>query len=159
MTIKSLTMKNLTIDVAKPSKEEQRIALESYNALEETLKALKSTNPEIEIEETEEKIKIPIKALKLLARILKDMSQGKPVSLIPLEAELTTQSAAEYLGCSRPHIIKLIKEGAIPFTLIGRHRRIKYDDLITYKKRMKATQKELLIKLMQSDEQTGMYDS
>ncbi|MDO1498897.1 hypothetical protein Q2T40_00475 [Winogradskyella maritima] len=43
--------------------------MESYNALAATLEELTNKNPEIEIEETSEKIKIPLKALKLLAKI------------------------------------------------------------------------------------------
>ncbi|WP_223266425.1 helix-turn-helix domain-containing protein [Gelidibacter gilvus] len=93
-----------------------------------------SENPEIEIEETSEKIKIPLKALKLLAKILKATSQGQPISLVPIATEMTTQAAAELLGCSRPHVVKLLEEGNIPFTLVGRHRRVKFEDVMNYKK-------------------------
>jgi hypothetical protein len=54
-------------DIKKPSKEEQKTAMESYSALASTLHELKSDYPEIEIEETKEKIKIPLSALKLFA--------------------------------------------------------------------------------------------
>lgn len=147
------------IEIRKPSKEEQRVALESYSVLESTLKALKSRNPEIEIEETEERIKVPLHALKLLARILEATSQGQPISIIPVATEMTTQAAAELLGCSRPHVVKLLEEGVIPFTKVGRHRRVKYEDVVAYKKRTKAEQRELLIRMMKADEESGMYDS
>lgn len=135
------------------------MALESYSVLESTLKALKSRNPEIEIEETEERIKVPLHALKLLARILEATSQGQPISIIPVATEMTTQAAAELLGCSRPHVVKLLEEGVIPFTKVGRHRRVKYEDVVAYKKRTKAEQRELLIRMMKADEESGMYDS
>ena len=83
------------IDIKKPSKKEQIAAMKSYNALAATLEDLRSENPEIEIEETSEKIKIPLKALKLLAKILKATSQGQPISLVPIATEMTTQAAAE----------------------------------------------------------------
>ena len=70
--------------IKRPSKEEQQVALESYNALAATLEELHSKMPEIEIEETEEKIKVPLSALKLLAEILKATSQGKPISIVPI---------------------------------------------------------------------------
>jgi len=146
-------------DIKKPSKKEQIAAMESYNALAATLGELRSENPEIEIEETAEKIKIPLKALKLLAEILKATSQGKPISLIPIATEMTTQAAAELLGCSRPHFVKLLQEGNIPFTLVGRHRRVKFEDVIKYKKDMKLKQEQLLIDMMKSDEELGLYDS
>ncbi len=133
--------------------------MESYDALAATLKGLRSTNPEIEIEETEEKIRVPLKALQLLAEILKATSQGKPISIVPIATEMTTQAAAELLSCSRPHLVKLLESGDIPFTKVGKHRRVKYEDVLAYKKRMKATQKQRIIQMMQADEELGLYDS
>ncbi len=146
-------------DLKKPSKEEQLIAMESYNALDATLKALQSENPEIEIEETSEKIRIPIKALKLLAKILKATSEGKPISVVPVATEMTTQSAADLLGCSRPHFVKLLENGKIPFTMVGRHRRVKYENVLDYKKDLKSKQEKAIIDIMKSDEELGLYDS
>ncbi len=143
----------------KPSKDEQITAMESYNALAAMLKELNTENPIIEIEETEEKIRIPLKALKLLVKILKATSEGKPISIVPIAAEMTTQAAAEFLGCSRPHLVKLLEDGQIAFTKIGKHRRVRFEDLAKYKKQMKAKQKELIIEIMKSDEELGLYDS
>lgn len=146
-------------DIKKPTKEEQRTALESYNALSASLNQIRTDFPEIEIEETEEKIRIPISALKFLARILKEISQGNPISIVPIATEITTQAAAELLGCSRPHIVKLLESGRIPFNKVGKHRRIKYEDLVAYKKEMKALQRQRIQKLMELDEDSGLYDT
>lgn len=146
-------------NITKPSKEEQKVAMESYHSLIEVLESLHKENPEIEIEETKEKIKIPLKALKLLAKILKATSQGKPISIIPVATEMTTQAAADLLGCSRPHLVKLLEEGKVEYTKIGKHRRVKFEDIINYKKRIKIKQKELLIKIMNADEESGLYDT
>lgn len=152
-------MKDVIQQIQRPSKEEQLMALESYDALAATLEQLKSENPEIEIEETAERIKIPVKALKFLATILRALSEGRPVSIVAGATEMTTQSAAEMLGCSRPFLIRILEEGKIPFTKIGRHRRIKVEDVMQYKKQMKAEQKTLLIEIMKGDEASGLYDS
>ncbi|MGB7843678.1 MAG: helix-turn-helix domain-containing protein [Salinimicrobium sp.] len=146
-------------NIKRPSKEEQSTALESYNALEAVLKDIKDKSPEIEIEETREKIRIPLKALKLLAQILKAMGDGKPISIVPIAAEMTTQAAAEFLGCSRPHFVKLLEEGKIPFTKIGKHRRVKFEAVSNYKDQMKKEQEDLIIQMMKSDEESGLYDS
>ncbi len=148
-----------TDEVKRPTKEEQKAAMESYDALASTLEQIQSDYPEIEIEETNERIKIPLSALKLLARILKETSQGKPVSIVPIATEITTQAAAEIIGCSRPHLIKLLERGEIKFTKIGKHRRIKYQDVLEYKKKVKAEQRKLLIEIMKADEESGLYDS
>ena len=146
-------------DIKKPSKEDQITAIKSYHALSVRLEELKTAVPEIEIEETNEKIKIPLEALKLLAQILKAMSQGKPISLVPVATEMTTQAAAEFLGCSRPHVVKLLENGEIEFTKVGRHRRVKFDDLQQYRTIMKANQRDKIIEIMKSDEEAGLYDS
>lgn len=152
-------MKDLIQQIQRPSKEEQLMALASYNALASTIEQLRSENPEIEIEETNEKIKIPLEALKLLAMILRALSEGQPVSIVAGTTEMTTQAAAEMLGCSRPFLIRILEEGKIPFTRVGRHRRIKVEDVIQYKKQMKSDQKALLLEIMKGDEASGLYDS
>jgi excisionase family DNA binding protein len=157
MKIDDKTMES--IDIKKPTKDEQRAALESYDALAASLEQLRSDNPEIEIEETEQRIRIPISALKLLAKILKEISLGNPISIVPIATELTTQAAAEFLGCSRPHLVKLLESGKIPFTKVGKHRRIKYEDMARYKNRMKLRQKAKIQELMGLDEESGMYDT
>tara|TARA_R110002050_G_scaffold19260_2_gene55522 strand:+ start:3781 stop:4236 length:456 start_codon:yes stop_codon:yes gene_type:complete len=146
-------------EVKRPTKDEQKAAMESYYALASTLEQIHSEYPEIEIEETKERIKIPLNALKLLAKILKETSQGKPISIVPIATEITTQAAAELLGCSRPHLVKLLEEGRINFTKIGKHRRIKYQDVLEYKKQLKDKQRKLLVEIMKADEDSGLYDS
>lgn len=146
-------------NINKPSKNEQRLAIESYDALASVIEQLKSENPEIQIEETQERIKVPLNALKFLGEILKAMSQGKPFSLVPVATEVTTQKAAEIIGCSRPHLVKLLEEGQIEYTKVGKHRRVKFEDVMKYKKRMKRTQKQNIIDIMKSDEELGLYDS
>jgi excisionase family DNA binding protein len=143
----------------KPSKTEQKIASASYETLSEVLKYLKTEDTEIEIDETNEKIKLPLTALKLLNEILKSMSEGKPISIVPIATEVTTQKAAEILGCSRPHLVKLLEEGIIAYKKVGKHRRVKFEDLINYQKKMKAMQKQHIIDIMNEDEETGLYDS
>lgn len=151
-------MEHLT-EIKIPSKKEQDAAMKSYNALTTTLKDLHSDNLEIEIEENSEKIAIPLKALKLLATILKATSQGKAISLVPSTTEMTTQDAADFLGCSRPHLVKMLEKGRIPFTMTGKHRRVRFQDLTRYKNDLKLKQEKFLIEMMKSDEALGLYDS
>lgn len=146
-------------NINKPSKDEQKVAIASYDSLAAVLKELKSKNPEIEIEETQDRIKIPLSALKLLGDILEAMSQGKPFSLVPFATEVTTQKAAEMLGCSRPHFVKLLEDGEINFTKVGKHRRVKFEDVMEYKRKIKTLQKQRIIDIMKSDEALGLYDS
>lgn len=149
-----------TLDsIKRPTKDEQKAAIKSYATLASALAQINTEATEIEIEETRDKIIIPSRALKLLGDILKAMSEGKPISIVPVATEVTTQKAAEMLGCSRPHLVKLLEEGVIPFTKVGKHRRIMFDDMVKYKRKMKDEQKKHLIELMNADEESGLYDS
>ena len=147
------------IEIKRPSKSERKIAKVSYPVLTSAIRHLKTEQAEIEIEETGEKIKVPVSALNILRDILKAMSQGKPISLVPQAMEVTTQSAAEILGCSRPYLVKLLEEGRIAFTKVGKHRRIQLDDVIKYKRHLKEDQKKHLIDIMNIDELAGLYDT
>lgn len=146
-------------DIKRPTKQEQQTAMESYDALRAMLEQLDTENPEIEIDETGQRIKIPLRALKLLAKILKATSQGKPISIVPIATELTTQAAAELLGCSRPHLVKKLESGEIAFTKVGKHRRVKFEDVMEYKAIKRKEREAHLIEIMKGDEQSGLYDS
>lgn len=54
------------------------------------------------------------------------------------------QQAADILNVSRPHVLKLLEEGIIPFKKVGSHRRILLDDLLVYANQQKDTRKEQL---------------
>jgi excisionase family DNA binding protein len=72
------------------------------------------------------------------------MALGKSITILPSETELSTQQAADILNVSRPHIVKLLEEGHLPFKKTGTHRRIDLINLIQYQNRLKATRNEKL---------------
>lgn len=148
-------MKNLR----KPTKSDQQIAIISYQSINNVINRTSSSNIEIEIEENHEKIILPKMAVELLGEILKSMSEGIPISIVPEATEVTTQKAAEIIGCSRPHLVKLLETGEIEFIKVGKHRRINIEDVYKYKLKMKETQKQRIIEMMNFDEEIGLYDT
>ena len=71
--------------------------------------------------------------------------------MIPVEAQLTTQQAADLLNVSRPFLLKLLKNEEIPFTMTGRHRRVRADDIFAYKENRDAERSKALNALARMD--------
>ena len=144
----------------RPHPEEQQLALDSYDALTALLGQLdENEHPEVAIDQGSETIRLPRYAVNLLLDILRHAGKGRAVTIVPETAEMTTQAAANFLGCSRPHLVKLLEQGDIPFTKVGRHRRIQFSHLAAYKRRQKAEQRRLLGRIMAADEADNLYDS
>ena len=85
-----------------------------------------------------EEIELPESLSQVLRQLVYYLAQGRAVTIVPLNRELTTQEAADILNVSRPYLIKLLEQGEIPFAKTGTHRRIRVDDLMEYKKRRDA---------------------
>lgn len=113
----------------------------------------------VEEDGREQAVTIPASAFNLLVDILSQMAQGNAVTLIPIHAELTTQEAADLLNVSRPFVIKLIESGEIPCSRVGRHRRIRFTDLMCYKQEIDDRRMQDLDVLTQEAQELNMgYD-
>jgi len=86
------------------------------------------------------------------------LERGESITLVPQDEAFTTQSAAGFLGVSRPHLIKLLEENRIPFHRTGSHRRIALKDLVAYAKQRDAERSQILNALAKESFSDGSYD-
>jgi excisionase family DNA binding protein len=106
-----------------------------------------------------EVIKLPESVFYVLRQVVQFMMRGKAVTIVPVNKELTTQEAADILNVSRPYLVKLLEEGKIPYGMVGTHRRIRFSDLMEYKRQREAERSRRLTELAQMSEDLGLYDS
>ena len=116
-----------------PTPQADVLARVSGQALSRFAKARAPLKLRVTDTEQMEPIELPAGAVSLLMEILEAMAAGRGVTIIPENAELSTVQAAEVLNVSRPFLIKLLEDGAIPHRKVGKHRRVRMEDVMSYK--------------------------
>lgn len=143
-----------------PNDADRKIANESNSLLVPFLAKKQKLKVQLVVEgsRSEETLSLPLPAAisEMLVAILSEVAEGNPITLIPNQAELTTQQAAEILNVSRPFVVELLEKGEIPYRMVGTHRRILYSDLKEYQQQAEVKQKQALDELVAQAQEEGM---
>jgi len=145
---------------ALPTAAEAAVAKTSSRALESHLENHPSGESlKLILDEKEGKIiDIPAAALPLLLAILQQTSSGNTVKLIPLTQELDIWQVATILNFDREDVWKLLDAGEIPYKIVNNCRRIRYEDVMKYKKQDYDNRSKILDELVAESEALGLYD-
>ncbi|HEX4183737.1 MAG TPA: 3,4-dihydroxy-2-butanone-4-phosphate synthase, partial [Caulobacteraceae bacterium] len=131
-------------DAQAPSEDEADMA----RAASRTLQHCGDWTGPVSLRVKDQDAPLPRPAFRLLVEVLSQMARGNVVAVTPIQADLTTQQAAELLGVSRPHLVKLLESGRLPFRKVGAHRRVRFEDLAAYRAGAEAQQRvEQIMKL------------
>lgn len=112
----------------------------------------------VQIEGSDDLIGLPNALRGMLQVALQHLAAGRGVQLLPLERDLTTHQAASVLGVSRPHLVKLLEAGDIPFYRTGTHRKVRLDDVLAYRDRLHAGRETSLDELHDLSRELGLYE-
>ena len=98
-------------------------------------------------------LELPVAATKLLMQMLEELGKGHAVTVVPTDAEITTQQAADLLNVSRPYLVGLIDKGTLPARMVGNQRRLPLADVLTYKADIKAKAYEAMREIAAIDQE------
>ena len=146
------------VNVSLPAEREVQVALEGQRALAAFL-ATRVETQQIQIFDDKNqahRVELPTSALRLLVDILAELAEGNAVKVVPVHAELTTQEAADMLNVSRPHLVKLLEEGALPFHRAGKHRRVRFADLMQFKAQRDQASEDAMAALAKQAQELDM---
>lgn len=147
-----------------PSDKESEVARSAYNrilgqlSLHDGYEQEKHIPVTVLVTDAEQvsPIELPTGAVRLLLNILEAMGDGYGVTMMPVGADLTTSQAADILNVSRPYVVKLVEEGKLPHHKVGKHRRLKLEDVVEYKSATRKRSKELLGELVEDAQKLDM---
>ncbi len=139
-----------------PSAQDAAIARVSGQLLSRYARQKRPLTLRVTDAEQERPLELPAGAVALLMDILEAMAAGRGITLMPENAELTTVQAAEVLNVSRPFLIKLLDEGAISHRKVGKHRRIRMEDVMAYKTAIDREREGVLDQLVSEAQEQGM---
>ena len=106
----------------------------------------------------EEFIELPEAAVAVLQDVLKFLTQGQGLTIVPHLPELTTLEAAQLLNVSQPYLLDLLEVGEIPFHKVGSQRRIHLADLLAYQRRSRQRSNAAMDELVALSQELGLYD-
>ncbi|HET8626573.1 MAG TPA: excisionase family DNA-binding protein [Thermomicrobiales bacterium] len=101
-------------------------------------------------------ILLPASVVRVLAQAIPALAEGNAVTVLPVRRELTTQEAADLLNVSRQYLVRLLDQVAIPHSQTGTHRRVRFGDVLAYKRRRDVARRERLRQLTRLSEALGM---
>ncbi len=102
---------------------------------------------------------IPEAMVEVLRQVATALSAGMGVNIAPLNAMLTTQEAADFLGVSRPTLVRILERGEIPMEKPARHRYVRLSDLLAYQRRSRAERLHALEEMVEASEEVGLYEA
>ena len=104
-------------------------------------------------------VELPEPMFEVLVQVAAAMKAGLAVTIAPHHLLLSTQKAADLLHISRTTLVRLLETGAIPFEKPSRHRKVRLDDLLEYRRRQRSAAELALADMIADTERLRLYDT
>jgi len=143
-------------EVVMPTEEDIKLAKEGSRTLSPFISSHETPTLRVTDSQKSAEIVLPQEVFKLLISVLAELGRGNAVTVMPVEAELTTQQAADILNVSRPYLVSLLDEGQIPYRKVGTRRRVKLIDVLSYKHQIDEARMKVLADLTAEAQELDM---
>jgi excisionase family DNA binding protein len=145
--------------VAAPADQQAQVAALS-RAMEDMVQAPKRRAPKCQLVGPNGKTtSIPASVFYVLERVAEVMARGDSITVVPVGKEVTTQQAADLLNVSRQYLVRLLEEGRIPFRRTGKHRRLRIEEVLSFKEKRDKDRRAGLRELSRLTQEFGGYDA
>jgi excisionase family DNA binding protein len=104
----------------------------------------------------EEQVLVPARVADMIRHILIQLAQGKSVTVLPNQAMLTTQDAADLLNVSRPFLIKLLAKENVLIQRVGNRRKIPIEEVERLKSLLQENSQKAMRELAELDQKLGL---
>lgn len=146
-------MKSLTnFETCPLSKSDRKLARDSAELIEQS----ESSGMTVLIDGKQ--VELSGSLASVISASLKMAAEGNRIAWVAGDAEMGTQEAAEYLGVSRPFLVKLLDSGMIPFRKVGVQRRVLASDVIAHKEAERKARRRVLAELSSLDRELGLEE-
>ncbi|CAM5782313.1 helix-turn-helix domain-containing protein [Pigmentiphaga daeguensis] len=141
-----------------PDEQEVQLAARGQRALASCLSGKRKTRRVQLFDEADRahEMELSISTLRLVEEILNGLAKGDAIRVVSVNAELTTQEAADLLNVSRPHLVKLLEDGELAFLRTGKHRRVRLADLLQFKDAREQASVQAMDELSRQAQELGM---
>lgn len=129
------------------------------SALLDAVETLLCSERPVSLTDGDSRAPLPPELRSLLAEVVRTMRRGQAVTIASLAQQLTTQEAADFLGISRPTLVKLLESGGIPYEQPSRHRRVRLADVLAFQEQRRSERRAVLGELARDAQELGLYDA
>jgi excisionase family DNA binding protein len=102
-------------------------------------------------------VQLPEPIFNVLLQVAAAMKAGLAVTVAPHHLTLSTQEAADLLRISRTTLVRLLESGEIPFDKPSRHRKVRLDDLLEYRRRQRSEAELAFAEMVADTERLDLY--
>jgi excisionase family DNA binding protein len=136
-----------------PTIKDAKLASSMLNAL-----ADENANAPVFLVIGKQKLELSKNLIALVEQMAQLVKDRETFSFMAGKKLFTTQQAADYLGYSRPTLIKLLDKFSIPVSKVGRHRKVSFENLEVLRLAIMKDQDEFLRDMSNLEQMLGKDD-